>query len=55
MNRALIGLWESPGPGTAGAGNRHGAAAFLHHHVNVCPHDLGDLANLKTENEVIGL
>lgn len=38
---------RSPHPGTGNTGHRHDAAAFLHHHVNVGSHDLGDLSDLK--------
>lgn len=47
--RGLADWRRSPGPGTGDAGYRHDAATFLHHHVNVSPHDLGDLSNLKSK------
>lgn len=47
--RAMTGWWWSPGPGTGNAGHGHDAATFLHHHVNVRPHDLGYLPNLKSK------
>jgi len=50
--RALIGWWRSPDPRTGHAGHRHDAATFLHHHVNVGLHDLGDLSNLKGEKKI---
>lgn len=37
----------SPGPGTGHAGDWHDAAALLHHHVDVGPHDLSNLADLS--------
>lgn len=43
------GRCESPDPWTGDTGYWHDAAAFLHHHVNVSPHDLGDLPHLQTK------
>lgn len=39
------GLRRSPDPGTGHAGDGHDAAALLHHHVDVGPHDLSDLTH----------
>lgn len=44
---------RSPGPGTGNAGDGHDAATFLHHHVNVGPHDLGDLTHLKSKSRLV--